>query len=154
MGHPVQHLWLVAHVILVSAQVLFVLTLGLQTRAWQKVQFYCSVKLIQSFNFCFPYILKLRLQLHNNFCNLELSSIDLEWTFGYRDWYWVGRLGAWQSLKYCLLNFIHGSLRDNDNCSWQLEKGGESGLSQSGETREGDMVATRPWLLCFKGSLH
>ena len=28
-----QHVWLVAHVILVSAQVLFVLTLGLQTRA-------------------------------------------------------------------------------------------------------------------------
>ena len=37
-----------------------------------------------------------------------------------------------------------------DNCSWQLERGGESDLSQSGETREGDPVAARPWLLCFK----
>ena len=35
-----------------------------------------------------------------------------------------------------LFNFICGSLHDNDNCSWQLERGRESDLSQSGETRE------------------
>ena len=32
--------------------------------------------------------------------------------------------------------------------SWR--EGRESDLSQSGETREGDTVAARPWLLCFK----
>ena len=50
----------------------------------------------------------------------------------------------------CLFNFIRGSLRDNDNCRWQLERGGESDHSQSGETREGDTVVGRPRLLCFK----
>ena len=37
-----------------------------------------------------------------------------------------------------------------DNCSWQLERGGESDHSQSGETREGDTVVGQPRLLCFK----
>ena len=91
--------------------------------------------------FATPVIWKLNWENH-----FHSGSVQLTWS-GRGDASWVG---AWQSLKYCLLNFIPPGrcvMRDNDNCGWR-----QGWRVTSAGVREGDTVAARPWLHCFKWS--